>query len=351
MVDQNPADPALQLSPIGSQQTPADLLYLAIILSLLLVDGQVTSHLVSSYHLARPFPSLSQFLFLPSYSNMPAEKASLLTIPSELRNTIYTLVFDDPDLYNAPPAEPPRKSSGFATALGLQPPEPSHTRRRTNELDILLTCRKIYNEANLLALSLTPFNVPGDCTYPDLFDLRSRPLSATRIGAIKHITLRARISQLRALNEAWLSQPFGHPSLRLDTLVIVPSRPEVYGAAFAEIADLSQSHTLAYIFSETFKGLRNVKCVEVRNEGCFTEVVWKMVYRQLTYRLWRWGGGRCGVRFESGECAPGGTAECGNQWFKAWFDEEKGVECGEEVVRLVGDTGEFPDPNLAGMVT
>lgn len=283
---------------------------------------------------------------------MPSEKASLLTIPSELRNSIYTLIFDDQELPGANPAEIvlPPTAPAFAAALGLQPLKPTCPRRKTNDLDVLRTCKQIYQEANLLALSYTPFQVSAECTYPDIFDLRSRPLSAARIGAIKHITLRARTSHLRALNEAWLGRPFGHPSLQLDTLVIVPSRPEVYGAAFAEIADLSQSHTLAYIFSETFKGLRNVKCVEVRNEGCFKEVVWKLVYRQLTFRLWRWGGGRCGVRFESGECAPGGTAVSENQWFKAWFGEERGVECGEEVVRLVGDTGEFPDPNLAGVV-
>lgn len=282
--------------------------------------------------------------------NMADETASLLTIPCELRNHIYSLVFGITDLSTACPIEAPVRPSIFAAALGLEAtPKSYQTRPKPNELDVLRTCRKIYDEANLLALSLTPFHVSGDCTYPDLFDLRSRPLSAAKIGAIKHITLRARIPHLRALNEAWLGLPFGHPSLQLDTLVIIPSRPEVFGAAFAEIADLSQSHTLAYIFSETFKGLRNVKCVEVRNEGCFKEVVWKLVYRQLTFRLWRWGGGRCGVRFESGELSPGGTAESKNQWFKAWFGEERGVECGEEVVRLVGDTGELPDPNLAGV--
>lgn len=281
---------------------------------------------------------------------MSPKTASLLNIPSELRNAIYTLIFDNPELYTPAPTDIPPNAPSFAAALGLQPPICLSARSKTNELDVLRTCRQIYEEANLLALSRTPFQVSGDCTYPDIFDLKSRPLSAARIGAIKHITLRAKTSQLRALNEAWMNMPFGHPSLHLDTLVIVPSRPEVFGAAFAEIADLSQSHTLAYVFSETFKGLRNVKCIEVRNEGCFKEVVWKLVYRQLTFRLWRWGGGKCGVRFESGECAPGGTAVSENQWFKAWFEEERGVECGEEVARLVGDTGEFPHPDLAGAV-
>lgn len=280
---------------------------------------------------------------------MPTETASLLTIPCELRNAIYNQLFDDLELSAALPVQPESTSSAFAAALGLESTKPSRTRRKTNEFDILLTCRKIYEEANLLALSSTLFHISGEYADPDLFAQRIRPLSATRIAAIRHITLNARTSQLRALNETWLSVPFGHRYLNLDTLVIVPSRPEVYGAAFAEIADLSQSHTLAYIVSETLKGLRNVKCVEVRNEGCFNEAMWKSVYRQLTFRMLRWGGVRCGVRFESGECAPGGTAERRNQWFRVHYDEEKGVECGEEVVRLMGDTGEFPQANQAGI--
>lgn len=279
---------------------------------------------------------------------MSVEMASFLTIPCEIRNSIYTLIFDDAELSQQSTRETTPKPSLFAEALGLQPLKSSYKPPRTNELDILRTCKTIYREAHLLALSLTPFHITGDCTYPDLFDLRSRSLSATKIGAIKQITLRAKINTLRALNEAWLGLPFGHPSLQLDTLVIVPSRPEVYGTAFEEIADLSQSHTLAYIFSETFKTLRNIRCVEVRNEGCFKEVVWNLVYRQLTFRLWRWGGGRCGVRFESGGFAPDGTAEMGNQWFRAWFGEERGVEVGEELARILGDTGELPDSNLAG---
>ncbi|KJX92936.1 hypothetical protein TI39_contig4513g00002 [Zymoseptoria brevis] len=283
---------------------------------------------------------------------MPTEPASLLSLPAEIRNAIYLYVFD-PNLEASCPI-PPSKPNPLALSLQLQDFHSYITARHdanraVRELGILRTCKRIYVEAQLLALSFTPFHLSGDCTYPDVFDLRSRALSAAKIGAIRHLTLTARISHLRALNEAWAGTPFGHPSLRLDTLTIIPKRPEVFATAFAEIADLSQSHTLAYIFSETLKGLRNVKCIEVRNEGCFNETVWRQFYRALVYRLWRWGGGKCGVRFESGDTAPGGTAEKANHWFRAYFTEDQGIECGEEVVRLVGLTGEFPDPNLAGV--
>jgi len=200
-------------------------------------------------------------------------------------------------------------------------------------------------------LSLTPFHISGDVSYPDLFDLRSRPLSPTKIGAIRHLTLTARISHLRAMNEAWANRPFGHPSLTLDTLIIVPKRPDCSISAYAEVADLSQCHTLAYIFTETFKGLRNVKMVEVRNQGCFNEVVWRIVYRSLVYRLWRWGGGKCGVRFES---SPEGQHEERDGWFRVHLGEEdeeqaerRGSEVGDEVFRLAG--GEMPESDTVGV--
>ncbi|KXT04748.1 hypothetical protein AC578_9657 [Pseudocercospora eumusae] len=282
------------------------------------------------------------------------ERASFLTIPCELRNQIYMHIFEPTasDFYPSLPLRP----DAIATALKPETPKEClpklyHAHRTSAQLALLRTCKQIQAEAQLLALSMTPFHVEGECTYPDLFDIRSRPLSASKIGAIRHITLTARISHLRALNEAWLGLPFGHPSLQLDTLLIIPKRPTNYVNSFAEIADLSQSHTLAYIFCETLKGLRNVQCVEIRNDGCFNEVVWRLFYRSLVYRLWRWGGGKCGVKFLSGEINPGGTELEENRWFRAYLNgrEDEGNECGEEVVRLVGITGEMPEPNMAGV--
>ncbi|GIZ46074.1 hypothetical protein CKM354_000921300 [Cercospora kikuchii] len=281
---------------------------------------------------------------------MAHRQASLLTIPCELRNAIYLLVFENERSDYA--VEHPQKPDELAVALKLAAESACpRTKRNGNQLDILRVCKQIHDEAHLLALSMTPFSVSGDASWPDLFDLRSRPLSARKIGAIKHLTLTARISHLRPMNEAWAGLPFGHPSLDLDTLTILPTRPDVHARALAEIADLSQSHTLAYILSETLKSLRKVKCVEVRNEMKFNEAVWKLFYRSLVYRLWRWGGYRCGARFETGEIQPGGAELEANRWFRIYLhkEDDRGVECGEEVVRLVGDSGELPDPNMAGI--
>lgn len=114
-------------------------------------------------------------------------------------------------------------------------------------------------------------------------------------------------------------------------------------SCYAEVADLSQAHTLAYIFAESFKALRNVRVVEVRNEGCFEEGGWRVLYRSLVLRMWRWGGGVCGLRFEEG-----GEGE---KWFRLYFkqsrEERCGEEVGEELYRLAG--GDMPDLITAGV--
>lgn len=285
---------------------------------------------------------------------MTSEPASFLTLPSELRNAIYLYIFDSalsdslPLLSPAPnPIAKQLKFDNLTTYLTAS----FHNAQSSRKLAVLRVCKQVHNEASLLALSLTPFHVSGDCSYPDLFDLRSRPLSAVKIGALRHLTLTARISHLRALNEAWAGLPFGHPSLSLETLTIVPKKPETYSTAYAEVADLSQSHTLAYIFAETFKGLRNVQTVEVRNEGCFNEVVWRLVYRSLVYRMWRWGGERCGVRFECPSDSAVIVEE--DRWFKvhlhACKDDRRGSEVGEEVIRLVGGNAQDVEANVPAL--
>lgn len=268
--------------------------------------------------------------------------ASFLTIPTELRNAIYLYVFTPDPATDTPTSNHPPDL--LATALELQH-QPKHEQRSPSQLHILRSCRQIHDEANQLALSLTAFHVQGETSYPDCFALRASNLRSTKLTALRHITLTSRISHLRAMNEAWQGVPFGCPELDLETLTIVPTRADCSNSSYREVADLSQSHTLAYIFAETLKGLRNVRVVQVRNQGCFNEVVWKLVYRSLVYRMWRWGGGRCGVRFQC-SAEDDGSEE---GWFRGWLrDDDVGCEVGEEVMRLVGGSGEIPDPNVVG---
>ena len=292
-----------------------------------------------------------------SSSNPPA---SLLTIPCELRNAIYSYVFctdadDELTAFTPHTAEP----NALAQALRLRDP-PNHDidLRIPNNLPLLLTSRQIYAEAHALALHHTAFHLSGPSACPETFALLASPLlcnsqnnntnTTSKLPSLRHLVLRARISHLRALNETWNGLPFGQPLLHLHTLTLIPLKPPCHGSAYAEVADLSQSHTLAYIIAETAKTLRQVWCLVVRNEGCFSEVVWRLVYRSLVYRIWRWAGPRAGLRFECSGEGEEGVGE-GREWLKVWIGdgdggnggEDSGArEVGEEVLRLVGGKGE-----------
>lgn len=286
-----------------------------------------------------------------STTTPPNPPASLLTIPCELRNAIYSYVFcpaDDDTVLPAPSFDT-ADSNGLVNALQLPNTQSSSKEPPTtpsdlsNNLPLLLACRQIHNEAQALALHHTTFALSGPHAEPPTFDTLSTPLVENNLlSSLRHLTLHAKIAHLRALNERWNGLPFGNIHLHLHTLTLVPRKPECHASAYAEVADLSQSHTLAYIVAETAKTLRQVRCLVVRNEACFSEVVWRLVYRSLVYRIWRWAGPRAGLRFE---CSAEDGVEEGREWLRVWIGdgdvEGPGArEVGEEVVRLVGGKGE-----------
>ncbi|KAK3686540.1 hypothetical protein LTR37_019710 [Vermiconidia calcicola] len=206
---------------------------------------------------------------------MPApEKASLLTIPCELRNAIYCYIFlPDPNTTGPLPSNKDGAANSITTALYLSRSESSPQTHQPNQLRLLQTCKQIHNEAHLLALSTTTFHLSGETSYPTCFSTLIAPLPSAKIVALRHLSLRTRISSLRALNETWSGAPFGDWTLQLDTLTIIPTRADSSRTCYQEVADLSQSHTLAYIFAETLKGLRNVRgfggwCIGVLFIGC-----------------------------------------------------------------------------------
>lgn len=274
----------------------------------------------------------------------PETAPTLLTIPCELRNAIYHYVF-------APDAA--TKSifthSFDPLATQLQVFRPTERRKTCvqNDLRILNTCRQIHDEAHQLALSMTPFDVTGESAKPECFALGTATLRESKVAALRHITLTARISHLRSMNEDWRGVPFGHTGLELETLTIVPTKADCSMASYREVADLSQVHTLAYILAESAKGLRNVRVLKVENRGCFNEVVFKLVYRSLVYRIFRWAGRESGIRVlcndEDVEHAAG--------WFHVLLkDDAPGDwrEVGVEVDRFLGRDGEMPNPELVG---
>ncbi|KAK0353021.1 hypothetical protein LTR91_001941 [Friedmanniomyces endolithicus] len=193
------------------------------------------------------------------------QPAHLLTLPTELRNAIYLYIFDSIPSDTSPPTSSPHPDP-LAFALRFDKstylPNSYSNAVSTLPLRLLLTNRQIHSEASLLAFSQTRFHLAGSLACPETFASRSRLLPRAKLSAIRHLTLTARISHLRALNETWAGLPFGSAGLQLETLTIVPRRPDCCSSAYAEVADLSQSHTLAYVFTETFKGLRGVGVVE-----------------------------------------------------------------------------------------
>jgi hypothetical protein len=223
----------------------------------------------------------------------------------------------------------------------LSNPRPE-TCRQPTPLFTLLTCHQIHREAQLLALSTSTFHLHSTSAEPEHFAVRTLPLSPAKLGALKHLTLTARITQLRALNETWNGQPFGNAYLHLDTLTLVPRRPDATKSAWAEVAELDQCHTLAHVLAETFKTLGKVGEVKVVNAGCFGEGVWRLVYRHLVFKVWRWGGMNCGVRFE---CSDVDDGEGG--WFKAFLGQVesegvRGSDAGDEAYRLLTAEGTSP---------
>lgn len=220
----------------------------------------------------------------------------LLKLPPELRNQIYTHIWSDEDA---------------SSAFRLAP---------------LLTCRQLRDEACLLAITRTIFHLYGTSALPEEFLCRIKSLSSYQIKAIRTLRLTAKISHLRALNETWQGLPFGHSLLYLDRLVITPMRPDVTTSCYAEVADLSQCHVLAYVLTEALKSMKNLRVLEVQNAGCFNEHIWKLLYRGLIYQLWRWGGSRCGMRFVQE-----------HDYFRVMIGEDwqEGNEAGDELARLL----------------
>ena len=274
-------------------------------------------------------------------------RATFLTIPAELRNQIYTQLFPQP-LYISPKVDeaielPTLADFGKSITYGSPYQPISHAA-------ITGACRQLFEETRLLYLENTIFHLPGPMADPLAFAHKTSHMRPRTKSAIRHIVLSGRISHLRALNETWDSLPFGDEDLFLETLTLVPHRPETayiqpYTQPYTEVADLSQCHTLAYILTETLKGLRNVGTVIVRNEGCFNAVIWRLAYRGLVYRLWKWGGRLSDLRFKEDEEEQTISVRCGRDMAtsrraaddKAWRDA-----C-EEMKRLLGGEGNEMD--------
>ena len=263
-----------------------------------------------------------------------------LTLPPELRNAIYDHVYVTPSPYL--PVVKHIESSPirdfFSTTFGRKSPLDQLPTSASNKpiCGLIQSCKQLHAEAHVLYFLRTNFILSGPYATPEYFERIVAPLSAEQVRHIRHITLTGRINNLRALNESWNGVPFNDPNIHLSTLTIVPRRPQNHESQYAEIADLSQSHTLAHLLAETLKTLRGIDRIIVRNdEECFNPIVWRLVYRSLVYRLWNWGGANLGLKFR-----PDPSDQ--HAWFEillgsdASSDDEDWREADQEVERLLG---------------
>ncbi|GAB7359137.1 hypothetical protein MBLNU230_g5204t1 [Neophaeotheca triangularis] len=275
----------------------------------------------------------------PSHPSPPT--ATLLTLPSELRNQIYLHLFSTP-------------SQTPTSTTTPQNPRPQHA------LALLQTSRQIHHETHLLAFTLHPFTLQTHQTHPSTLSPKLAVLRKPLLHSIRHLRLSATVHDLRALNETWETLPFGCRNLHLSSLTIRPQNPASAlvetdmdtdtDTSAAGVADVSNAHTLAYILAESLKRLRQVGRVVVVNEGFCGVGGWGLVYRALVWRLWRWGGGGSGFRLARGEgwfvvFLDGGCerkvirdGEDEGEGCRGW--EVVGREVGEEVVALIGGEGE-----------
>lgn len=210
------------------------------------------------------------------------DPVTFLTLPAEIRNVIYSHVFAPTPTPCGFARHDPKKDVNMSSATSPYSPPASPSLGLVN--------RQISAETQLLHLTHTSFVLSSKSSDPDIFARKFANLcTAQQRTAIRSLTLRASIGQLRAMNERWDALPFGCADLRLETLTVVPVRPQTY-APHAEVADLSQVHTLAYLLGEAIKSLKNVETIVLVNQGCFTELLWRLLYRSLIFRMWKWAG-------------------------------------------------------------
>ncbi|GAB7362775.1 hypothetical protein MBLNU230_g3079t1 [Neophaeotheca triangularis] len=174
------------------------------------------------------------------------EKASLLTLPAEIRATILDHVFED----DAPTAA----FTNQKTIDGTQTTVLQAEYRVSSKMAPLSVCRLLYREASLLALSRTTFVASSlFCNIPH----RLRVLCPQQTGALRSIAFVADARHFGKLL-AWGEHPFGVPELRLDTVTIVLHRSSYFHYLYDFTADIAK----------LLRRLGNVKrLVFVRNDA------------------------------------------------------------------------------------
>lgn len=169
-------------------------------------------------------------------------KASLLSLPSEIRTAILGYVLED----NFHATGLKRDGAGALVV--------DHEYSAADKLAPLLVCKQLYLDGNLLALRSSHFLVTNFyISIPDRL-LRLQP---KQLEALRSIALVADGRHMRAL-KLWGQHPWGCEALKLDTLTIILHQ--------------SRQHYLFDFILDVTKLLRNLQGVRrvmfVRNRAC-----------------------------------------------------------------------------------
>lgn len=153
---------------------------------------------------------------------------NLIRLPAEVRNRILEYVFDDS-----------RSLTGLSTTTRQQDDacpwlllDSSYSAR--SALQVLLTCRQLYHDGQLLAWTRTHFVVKNP-----FLDIAARlaTLQPRQVAAIRSLAFVADARQFRQLR-LWAAHPFHSPALALDTLTIILHRSSFWHYLFDFTADL-----------------------------------------------------------------------------------------------------------------
>ena len=157
--------------------------------------------------------------------NHSCEAQNLVTLPAEIRISILEHVLNDI------PVDDGLTKHHISGETIID-----HDYRANGHLQLLLTCRRMYEDGNLLAFNRTSFIVSN------LFFRMSDRLSILhpkQIAAVRNIAFVADTRHFRDLVE-WRGYPFDVRNLRLDTLTIVLHRSSVWHYLFDYTAGITR---------------------------------------------------------------------------------------------------------------
>lgn len=150
------------------------------------------------------------------------EKTTFFDLPAEIRTKIWEHVFDPDQSYQA----------AFTSRTDLEAPKQLQEDYWASEyLEPLLTCRRFYQDVNLLAFSRTTFAIRNPYTALNIAGRMQSVLRPEQIKSLRNVAVVSEAATFRQMNH-WETCVFGVPSLDLDELTIVLHRSSYWHYLF-----------------------------------------------------------------------------------------------------------------------